>query len=79
MLQCGQSSDALARGCRALVESDGHCEKPTRRTNGRIMLSSLARYVQEAVPVLLQSLQNTFARERQIADRLADDMPQGIG
>jgi hypothetical protein len=28
---------------------------------------------------LLESLQNTFARERQIADRLADDMPQGIG
>jgi hypothetical protein len=28
---------------------------------------------------LLESLQDTFARERQIADRLADDMPQGIG
>jgi hypothetical protein len=37
------------------------------------------KHVQGAVPVLLQSLQNTFARERQIADRLADDMPQGIG
>lgn len=48
-------------------------------TDGRIKLSGLVRYAQGVVPVLLQSLQNTFAREWQIADRLADDMPYGIG
>jgi hypothetical protein len=39
----------------------------------------LVRYAQGVVSVLLQNLQNTFARERQIADRLANDMPYGIG